>query len=230
MDDSARTLPTPTAAIAKERQQTISRILDEKMATAGVSQNRDKQELQAVFYGPNAKNEMKQFYGKGTMRVQGRPRLRLRYLGHMSHPEDRRMHDRAHRLAAGKKGWAAGRHFWTGKAPLKQKKEVFTALVYNSTMSGQESEHLEPGDFTEYDRYTMTKGRAMLGAAAYTKFEKQHSTWQRKSNSECRRMLKMPTTRSYHRYQRISFAQQMLKHPQEYEGLRTALLLSLIHI
>ena len=151
MDDASRTLLAPDAEAAATRPTISSRSLDDAICIIGVTQNTGKQALQGRFYGAGARPATRKFYKK-EVALLGKPTLNMRYLGNKAHPGGRRGPDRERRLHAAEQGWAAGRGYWTSKAPLREKREMFQSLRVMAPWSGEGAEALEAADLWIYGR------------------------------------------------------------------------------
>ena len=81
LDDSTKTMLTPTAQDTKDRVEYTSQKLDQSIHPIGVTQNTEKMESQASFYGENAREEAKKYYGfhnSVKMRHKGKTCLNMR--------------------------------------------------------------------------------------------------------------------------------------------------------
>ena len=167
-DDVARTVLAPSPA---DMLQTISRsnvLLDQALSIVTLAQHVDKQEHLPFFAGEGTDANMRRVYTNHFL--PGKVVRAARYLGPLLHFGGRFNAEVANRVQAADRSWAAMGKFWShnrlAKKPLI---ELFTALVYNTLLSGLEACCLNKTQLQRLDRKVLSWGRKLMRGEACVK-------------------------------------------------------------
>ena len=167
-DDVARTLLAPSPV---DMLQTINRsnfLLDKALSAISLGQNVEKQEHLPFFAGAGTDDNMRRVFSKEFL--PGNTRRAARYLGTLLHFKGNFNMEVSNRIQAADKSWAIMGKFWShGRMARRPLVLMFTALVYNTLLSGLEACCLTKTHLQRIDSKVLSYGRKLMRGEACVK-------------------------------------------------------------
>lgn len=130
-DDLAIKVISQTSSELQTKATTLDDALDARLASAGLAQNRSKQEV-VVHFGAVSQEHMRSTYS-GQVRLEGRVLPKAKYLGEIYVHNGSTTAARKHRLQKAQAAWVSMGAFWTRPGCSRRSISiVFRALVFET--------------------------------------------------------------------------------------------------
>ena len=164
-DDLAIKVICDEAADLQAQASFLDEELDEVLASGGMAQNRDKQEIVSYFAGRGSHKQMREIYC-GKTPLEGKAVPQAKYLGEICTRNGSTTAARKHRLDKAQAAWASMGSFWTRTGCSKRSVNmVFRALVFETAVAGLAPFVLSQSDYTPSMLLSRPKGGSSCGEA-----------------------------------------------------------------
>ena len=190
--------------------------LDEVLASGGMAQNRDKQEIVSHFAGRGAHRQMRKIYCGETL-LEGKTVPQAKYLGEICTHGGSTTATRKHHLEKAQAAWASMGSFWTRAGSNRRSVNmVFRALVFETAVGGLVPFVLTQSDYKALDAFITAKGRILMRGNACKREEQPDGTikYEAVPNQQAWRSLGLAGVRTELRIKRLQFWQRLLRQPE----------------
>ena len=138
--------------------------LDEVLASGGMAQNRDKQEIVSHFAGRGSHRQIRKIYCGETL-LEGKTVPQAKYLGEICTHGGSTTATRKHHLEKAQAAWASMGSFWTRAGSNRRSVNmVFRALVFETAVGGLVPFVLTQSDYKALDAFITAHARKSMQA------------------------------------------------------------------
>ena len=224
-DDLAIKVICDEAADLQAQASFLDDELDEVLASGGMAQNRDKQEIVSHFAGRGSHKQMREIYC-GKTPLEGKAVPQAKYLGEICTHNGSTTAARKHRLDKAQAAWASMGSFWTRTGCSKRSVNmVFRALVFETAVAGLAPFVLSQSDYKALDAFVAAKGRILMRGSACKREEQPDGTvkYAAVPNQQVWRYLGLAGVYVELRIKRLQFWQRLLRQPELHSNVFAAM-------
>ena len=211
-DDVANKLTGHSALDMADKNADINAALDRELGSAGLAQNRDKQEHVPLFAGPGTREQYKTIFRNNML--AGKVCRDARYLGSRYDMHGSLREELQRRVAAAQLGWVTFGRFWSRSSAAKRAKlTLFQSMVHTSLLSGLECFVLQKGDYEKLDRVLLKFARKLMCACIKSTDDNGVLQYKAVPNKHVYRYVRLVPSKDELLVRRLRWYQQLARRP-----------------